>query len=140
MTGNAYAHLQSTRSASKVHTELEVEDVLAALNILVKLDGIGPATASLLLSVADPQRIPFFSDEVFQWMMWEDSGKDGKAGRAGGWKRKIGYTAKEYRLIYERVTKLRERLRDLGKEVSAADVEKVSWTLKRLGSDEGAKN
>lgn len=39
-----------------------VEEPLAATKVLTALKGIGPATASLLLSVYAPTEVPFFSD------------------------------------------------------------------------------
>ena len=86
------------------------------LNTLVKLKGIGPATASLLLSTLDPKGTPFFSDELFRWACYED-----KSGFR--WDRKIKYSAKEYAELLEKVTGLRERLDG----VSAVDVEKVAY-------------
>jgi hypothetical protein len=38
------------------------KDLMAALKILTGLKGIGPATASLLLSVHRLEEVPFFSD------------------------------------------------------------------------------
>ena len=40
-----------------------------ALKTLTTLRGIGPATASLLLSVYDPDNAPFFSDELFRLVL-----------------------------------------------------------------------
>ena len=95
------------------------------------LKGVGPATASLLLSVLRPAEIPFFSDELFRWSVWDDetgSGKDGK-----GWQRKIKYNVKEYEMMLDRVSKLRQRLRrGFGRRDSLAmaiDVERVAWVL-----------
>jgi len=93
------------------------EAVHSRLNILIKLKGIGPATASLLLSTLDPEQIPFFSDELFLWAFWED-----KAGSR--WDRKIKYSAKEYRDLVAKVDALRERVK-----VSALEVEKVAYVL-----------
>ena len=69
----------------------------SALTTLTKLKGIGPATASLLLSTSDPENVPFFSDELFRWAFWED-----KPGCR--WDRKISYSAKEYRELVAKVT------------------------------------
>ncbi|PBP19319.1 hypothetical protein BUE80_DR009954 [Diplocarpon rosae] len=51
------------------------------------LKGVGPATASLILAVHDPQNVIFFSDEVFRWLT------------ADGKKVKIGYTTKEFETL-----------------------------------------
>ncbi|KAI4172980.1 MAG: hypothetical protein LQ348_006665 [Seirophora lacunosa] len=104
---------------------------------LCELKGVGPATASLLLCVYDPENVPFFSDELFRWLHWEEEDAGGaqedKKGRAKGktgegWARKIKYTAKEYGSLVEKTGSLRERL---GSEVKAVDVERVAWALRR---------
>ncbi|KAI8934440.1 hypothetical protein NX059_009172 [Plenodomus lindquistii] len=100
-------------------------DVQPALKILTQLKGIGPATASLLLSVLSPADVPFFSDELFRWCVWDEPG-------GGGWKRGIKYTAKEYGMLVERVAELRGRL---GEGVQAVEVERVAWVLGREGVD-----
>lgn len=99
------------------------DTVDARLNTLIKLKGIGPATASLLLSTLDPEGIPFFSDELFLWAFWED-----KTGSR--WDRKIKYTAKEYRELVAKVGELRNRL-----DVSALDAEKVAYVLGKREGD-----
>ncbi|KAH6900252.1 hypothetical protein B0T10DRAFT_21412 [Thelonectria olida] len=87
-------------------------DAQAALDILTNLKGIGPATASLLLTVHDPTRVIFFSDEAFYWLC-----SDGK-------KSPIKYNAKEYKLLCANAHDLSKRL-----DVSATDVEKVAYVL-----------
>jgi hypothetical protein len=115
---------------------------MAPLKKLVELKGIGPATASLLLSVYDPDSTPFFSDEyvcilppssqaanvpsrLFRWAMWDEPG-------GGGWKRGIKYNAKEYEQLVENVRELVKRL-----GVKAVDVEKVAWVLGKEAIDIG---
>lgn len=87
-------------------------DVSAALGILTKLKGIGPATASLLLSVHDPDGVIFFSDEAFYWLC------------CGGKKSPIKYNAKEYEALRSEAAVLVKKL-----GVSATDVEKVAYVL-----------
>ena len=100
---------------------------------LSKLKGIGPATASLLLSCYDPIKVPFFSDELFRYMYWEKA-------KSKGWDRKINYTIKEYRDFFERVNELRGRLeKDSGKEVSALDIEKAAYVLGKDALPESRK-
>jgi hypothetical protein len=105
-------------------------DVLKAVKTLAQLRGIGPATASLLLSVLDLDEVPFFSDEVFRWVNWDEA----DSAKGGGWDRVIKYTAKEYKEVVERVGDVRERL-----GVRAVDVEmlvgrerkrKRSWRMR----------
>ena len=91
---------------------------MRGLDDLTKLKGIGPATASLLLSVATPEAVPFFSDELFKWSMWDETGSP------AGWKRQIKYNKKEYEALLGKVRELRGRL-----GVRAMDAEKVAWVL-----------
>ena len=89
-------------------------DVSKALATITKLKGIGPATASLLLSVHDPRRVIFFSDEAFYWLC-----NDAKPCP-------IKYNAKEYRDLDTSAQRLVKRL-----GVSATNVEKVAFVLMR---------
>jgi len=93
------------------------ESWLDSLNTLVKLKGIGPATAALLLSTNNPEEHPFFSDELFRWAFWSDA-------PGSRWDRKIKYSLKEYRDLLARVDELRDRI---GK--SALEAEKVAYVL-----------
>ncbi|KAJ4237195.1 hypothetical protein NW759_000316 [Fusarium solani] len=90
----------------------EDTNIDAALNVLTKLKGIGPATASLLLAVHDANRVIFFADEAFWWLCC-----DGKQSP-------IKYNAKEYRSLCSAVNDLHERL-----DVAASDVERVAYVL-----------
>jgi hypothetical protein len=76
-----------------------------------------------LLSTSDPEKTPFFSDELFRWAFWEN-----KSG--AGWDRKIKYTVKEYSELKERVDALRERI---GK--GAIEAEKVAYVLGKREAD-----
>ncbi|QPG95996.1 hypothetical protein C2857_002827 [Epichloe festucae Fl1] len=91
-----------------------------ALDILTKLRGIGPATASLLLNVHDPQRAIFFSDEAYWWLC------------CGGDRDAIKYSAKEYRALCEKAVALGERL-----GADMVDVEKAAYVVMRRGVEEG---
>jgi hypothetical protein len=95
-------------------------DVQRALNILTKLKGIGPATASLLLSVHDPGKAVFFSDEAFYWLC------------CGGKMSPIKYNKKEYAQLQSQAQKLVQRL-----GVSPQDVEKVAYVLFKQDSVPG---
>lgn len=94
----------------------EKTDTSAAVDAFAKLKGIGPATASLLLSVHDPERVLFFSDEAFYWLC------------SRGRKSPIKYSAKEYRDLFSTAQDMVERLR-----VSATDIEKVAYVLINKG-------
>lgn len=91
---------------------------------------MGPATASLLLSVAFPSSAVFFSDEAYAWSVADPDGsrETGKAGKV-----KIGYTKKEYGEVCAKMEAIRERLgaRVVEVEKAAFVVEKVrmgAWT------------
>ncbi|KAK3943700.1 hypothetical protein QBC46DRAFT_306842 [Diplogelasinospora grovesii] len=89
-------------------------DVSAALGILTQLKGIGPATASLLLAVHDPENVIFFADEAFYWLC------------CGGSKAPIKYNLKEYTDLNTRAQAVAKRL-----GVKAVDVERVAFVLMR---------
>ncbi|KAL9135882.1 MAG: hypothetical protein Q9175_002907 [Cornicularia normoerica] len=113
---------ETTKNAFEVY-EADKEDYGKSITALNKLKGIGPATSSLLLSCYDPVKIPFFSDELYRYLLWEEA-------KSKGWDRKINYTIKEYKTLFERVASLRERLeKESGKEVSAIDIEKAAYVL-----------
>ncbi|KAK5992770.1 hypothetical protein PT974_06186 [Cladobotryum mycophilum] len=102
--------LQSYRSTTA--TTANNNNITTALQTLTKLKGIGPATASLLLTIHDPQRVIFFSDEAFYWLCCQ------------GKKSPIKYTPKEYQALREEADGLAQRL-----GVSATDIEKVAYVL-----------
>ena len=102
---------------------------------LTKLKGVGPATASLVLACYDPVNVPFFSDELFRWVHWDGRG-NGIKNTGQGFKRSIGYTAKEYKSLYSRVSTARERLNKEGRgATSALEMEKVAYVLGKEGVD-----
>jgi hypothetical protein len=79
-------------------------DVKASIKKLSELRGVGPATASLLLSVAYPEDAPFFSDELFCWAM-----ADYEKGEVD-WRRKIKYSVAEYLEVVEAAKTVDDRL------------------------------
>ncbi|KAI9171760.1 hypothetical protein HJFPF1_01251 [Paramyrothecium foliicola] len=87
-------------------------DVPASIATLTKLKGIGPATASLLLTVHYPAQVIFFSDEAFHWLC------------CGGKKSTIKYNAKEYNALRLKADEMMEAL-----SVSATDIEKVAYVV-----------
>lgn len=102
--------------------------ILAATKKLSELKGIGPATASLLLSIHDKDNVLFFSDEVFLWLCREGK-KDPEVA-------KIKYNFKEYEELIERGGAV---IGKLGKEVSAMDVERVGFVIMKEGSGEDSE-
>ena len=100
-------------------TYKDTSDPFAAVDVLTKLKGIGPATASLLLSVHDAERVLFFSDEAYYWLC------------CGGKKESIKYNKKEYAALGESAKELMGRL-----EVRAVDVEKVAYVVMNQAAGE----
>lgn len=95
-----------------LNTYKKASDASAAIAVLTKLKGIGPATASLLLAVHDPQNVIFFADEAFYWLC------------CGGKRDPIKYNAKEYAALNEQAQTLCRRL-----GVQAVDVERVAFVM-----------
>jgi hypothetical protein len=115
------------------HSAFTEPDILKSLKTLTSLRGIGPATASLLLSVHQPDTVPFFSDELFRWTQWD---VEDKKGEGKGWGRKIKYNVGEYKEVLKSVGELRERL-----GVRAVDAEKVAYVLgKEMADVVGSNN
>ncbi|KAI9875961.1 MAG: hypothetical protein M1830_007676 [Pleopsidium flavum] len=126
---------RTTREAFKTYAS-NPDDYAVSIKKLATLKGIGPATASLLLSVYDPENAPFFADELFRWICWDEK---------SGWGRKIKYDVKEYKELFEGVKAVRTRLTGDGgggEGVGAADLEKGAFVLGRealTGMDVGLK-
>lgn len=87
------------------NTEIEIENatrdafnlnkadrlnIRASISKLCTLKGVGPAIASLILSVYDAKNIVYFGDEVFRWIYY------------GGEQSHIGYTLKEYECLSQK--------------------------------------
>ncbi|EFX06027.1 hypothetical protein CMQ_4096 [Grosmannia clavigera kw1407] len=92
-----------------------------AFRALCRLRGIGPATASLLLAVHDPQHVVFFADAAYAWLC-------GGPALAPPSK----YNDREYEDLSSRAAALQKRLARNG---SAADVEKVAYVLLTEGNN-----
>jgi len=89
------------------------DDVSTTINLLSKpLKGVGPSTASLLLSIHDPQNVVFFSDELWQFLV-----TDGK-------KTTIKYETKEFQELFAKAKSFMSRIK-----CSPQDLEKVAFTL-----------
>jgi hypothetical protein len=107
-TSSAFEKLESSPSSSVPPTPT----LIAALELVCKLTGIGPATGTLILNVFDPKHVPFFQDEMFLWFFPDL--KDVK----------LKYTQKEYLQLYDVVAPV---LKKLG--VQAVEMEKVAYVL-----------
>ena len=120
---------ETSREAFEIY-ESNKEDVRKALKVLTRLKGIGPATASLLLSCYDPQNVPFFSDELYRYVHWTSV-------KSHGWDRKITYTMKEYSSLCDKVQDVQIRLaKEKEPQVSALDLEKVAYVICKVAQKE----
>ncbi|KAK5116743.1 hypothetical protein LTR62_007417 [Meristemomyces frigidus] len=114
MYDSAKSLLQSSDAA-------EAKSVLKnAMDSLTSFRGVGPATASLLLSTYDQENVPFFSDELYRWAVFDDA----SCGQS------IKYTLKAYLELYDRARQLRKRL-----GISALEAEKVAYVLGKSGGE-----
>ena len=111
-TARAFEVLSGT---SYQDTEALSNKILEALGVLTELRGIGPASASILLSVRHPAHVPFFSDEAYRWLTYTTGNP---------WTAGIKYNVKEFRMMLSASLELCQRL-----DVSAVDVERVGWLL-----------
>jgi hypothetical protein len=119
VSSNEPAFVKDTVQQAVEHYR-DKSDVSGALDILTRLKGIGPATASLLLAVHDPKHVVFFSDEAFYWLCCDGS------------KASIKYNKKEYAELNRRAQALAKRL-----GVTAVDIELVAFVLMRQPGDRG---
>lgn len=104
--------MDTVQEAFKIYKD--TSDASAAMDVLTNIKGVGPATASALLAVHDPENVIFFADEAFHWLC--GGGKEGP----------IKYNAKEYKELNQRAQALARRLK-----VKAVDIEKVAFVIMR---------
>ncbi|KAL4987594.1 hypothetical protein BDW68DRAFT_187929 [Aspergillus falconensis] len=141
---DATASAFSSLPASDEENE-SFEAIERALSTLVTpLRGVGPATASLILSVACPEMIPFYSDDVYLWVcvgIYPSSSspasfsKGSKEVKPNG-ELNVKYNVAEYRRLWEGVQGLTARLNgevEEGKRISCKDVEKVALVVRHFG-------
>ncbi|GFF39228.1 hypothetical protein IFM51744_06510 [Aspergillus udagawae] len=143
-TASAFAAVPASADA-EAESELDSAFPKQSLEALTApLRGVGPATASLILSVAT-EAAPFYSDDVFLWLCLgvfpfaaAAAAQDGGETKGGASKRirpngelNVKYNLQEYRQLWEAVRRLRARLAAQSPEaVSCADVEKVAFVLR----------
>jgi hypothetical protein len=158
-TTSAFAALPSS-STSTTTTEDPPTDAFpkTSLDALsTPLRGVGPATASLILSIAtsacDPAReIPFYSDDTFLWLCLEVYPRAPRSERRTGrlarmtkpnGELNVKYNLHEYRELWDAVWELRTRLNRAARKtetqekglrpVSSTDVEKVAFVIRHAG-------
>ncbi|DAA76325.1 TPA_exp: Uncharacterized protein A8136_0997 [Trichophyton benhamiae CBS 112371] len=109
----------------------------AAVQLLCKsFRGVGPATASLILSLAPETSTPFFSDELYYWLCMDLYSRDQQVPRHK--LPKLKYNVKEYQDLWDAFTKLRRRIQQLSEEsetkqtFSVQDIEKIAFVIGHL--------
>lgn len=107
----------STKAFSILSSENCPDNIAEAFSILTSLHGVGPATASLILSIFLPDTVPFMSDEAMD--------------AAIGLPR--CYTTVQYRKLCHALT---EKAKNLGNEWTIEMVEKSLFTAAVLGRSE----
>ncbi|KAM5466522.1 hypothetical protein MauCBS54593_005779 [Microsporum audouinii] len=112
----------------------------SSLQLLCKgFRGVGPATASLVLSLAphtDAHQTPFFSDELYYWLCLDlySSGKRMQKHNLP----KLRYNLKEYQDLWDAFSRLRIRIQKLSEEsktghsFSMQDIEKIAFVAGHL--------
>lgn len=105
--------------------DTQLEKAQNSVKTLCELRGVGPATASLLASVAHPDFLPFFSDELYYWLY--DNSKGLKL-------EKIKYNMAEYKQILSSVQEIRDRLDKEyeGGPPRADDIERAAFVIQKF--------
>lgn len=111
----------AAKQLSGLNTDMAVPEaldtIMSAMDAASKLKGVGPATATLVLSAYNSENAPFFEDELYAWCLPEKAGS------------KLKYDKKEYREMFDRVWEVRKRL---GEGVSMVHLEKAAFVLQHL--------
>lgn len=130
MAENSLQEIRTTTKNAFAAYSADNASFAKCVTALGKLRGIGPATASLLLSCYDPVKVPFFSDELFRYLHWSDA-------KSKGWDRKINYSIKEYKDLFEKTQVLRERLeKESGQTIRAIDIEKCAYAIAKAAQQD----
>ncbi|CAG7965568.1 unnamed protein product [Penicillium nalgiovense] len=149
-----------TKSTSTAFAALPDADPLVAPNdafpkasldaLTAPLRGVGPATASLILSIVTvfgdaKKQVPFYSDDVYLWLCLMDipEGPDVKEQKPSKHKKPNGelivkYNMNEYRELWSASQELRARLNNGAGEksedepVSFIDIERAAYVLRHI--------
>lgn len=110
--------------ATSATTDNSQQCIKEAMDELCNLKGVGPATASAILSIFHPNLFVFMDDELIEALY------DGKR----------GYTFKIYEVVNEKCEEICKKLNQESEKVwNRCEVGKVLWTmaaLKALGEEE----
>ena len=125
---------ESTRAAYKIYDE-NPADLKKATSTLTKLEAITLPTATLIMSVFDPTEVPYFCDDLYQYLHIPER-------EAGAFDGKVQYTQKEYTSLLNRVLEVRNRIQEQeDKEVTALNLEKfthVKASMQKSARERGA--
>lgn len=113
------------------------------------LRGVGPATASLILSIATvlgdaKNQVPFYSDDVYLWLVLGDFPKvEDQVDKSPTHRKPNGeliakYNIIEYRNLWDYTQELRARLNkgvaESDEPVSLIDIEKVAYVIRNIAA------
>ncbi|RKF59484.1 hypothetical protein OnM2_059042 [Erysiphe neolycopersici] len=131
VSSNSNTRLASATKSAFEHYARNEHDVSGTLEMLSKpLKGIGPAAASLLLSIHDPQNVVYFSDELYKFLC------------SNGKKITLRYSFKEYKDLSREAKIFMDKIK-----CTPIELEKASYVLikeqeqqqpQRMGHSEGA--
>ncbi|KAJ5359986.1 hypothetical protein N7517_009177 [Penicillium concentricum] len=148
-----------TKSTSTAFAVLPDADPVVAPNdafpkasldaLTAPIRGVGPATASLILSIATvfgdaKKQVPFYSDDVYLWLCLTDfpEGQGAKEQKPSKHKKPNGelivkYNMSEYRDLWDASQELRARLNNGGERsgdapVSFIDIERAAYVLRNI--------
>ncbi|KAJ5159100.1 uncharacterized protein N7500_008751 [Penicillium coprophilum] len=149
-----------TKSTSTAFAALPDVDPVVAPNdafpqtsldaLTAPIRGVGPATASLILSIATvfadaKKQVPFYSDDVYLWLCLSDfpEGPNPEAQKPSKHKKPNGeliakYNVNEYRDLWNASQQLRARLNNSVRErsgdgpVSFIDIERAAYVLRNI--------
>lgn len=116
--------LATTKAAFAAYSK---DHIRPAYETVAALKGVGPATASLIMSCYDPANAAFFSDELFRWLLYED-------GEGKGWDRKIAYNWKSLTELQARVDGLPQRSQGAEQKIELLQMEKAAKVLAIAGA------
>ncbi|PNH10158.1 hypothetical protein TSOC_003116 [Tetrabaena socialis] len=108
---------------SDEHADSILQEALAALT---ELKGVGPATASALLSAASPRLAPYMGDEAMAAVLPPG--------------RKVEYTVRAYKELASALRRKAEQLSSGGARWAAAGVEQCLWVAAVLHTEGGGSH
>lgn len=117
VTEEAFKHLSEEEFNQPTYNKLPPRLSLA-IKAAMGLQGVGPATATLICAVYNREVVPFFSDEIYELLC------PGKG--------KLKYNIKEYEEMFAGVWEMRHRL-----DVDASEIEKVAFVVRHRNMLDG---